>query len=325
MRILSKHACALWFGLALLATGLTGPAAIAAEPDLDYQRLTASLDHLAADPILGQYAQAERARARDTLQNLVQAGRKERPHWLYLAERRVDLAYAAAQLDDARHKYEQLQREHDKIMLQASRQEAERVRRELERQRIQNLAAQEETQRLQMQGESYAEQAEQARAEAAQARKLAESQSRAAALSRKQAQLAEAAARALRASMENLTAQSGPKGMQMTLGDTAFAPGHASLEPAATRHLGKLVQFVQASPGKPVLIEGYTDSSGSAERNKALSQQRAESVRDALVAAGVKASRIQVSGHGEANPVASNDTASGRARNRRVVVILKDN
>ncbi len=297
--------------------------AMAAKPDLDYQRLAASLDHLAGDPVLGQYAQAERARARDTLQQLHQAGRKQRAHWLYLAERRVDLAYAAAQLEDARHKYTQLQHEHDQIALEATRLEADRVRRELERQRIENLAAQEEAQRLQQQGQTYAEQAEQARAEAAQAKKLAESQSRAAALSRKQAELAEAAARALRASMQNLTAKSGPKGMQMTLGDVAFAPGQASLEPAASRHLGKLVQFVQSSPARPVLIEGYTDSSGSAQRNQELSRQRAESVRDALVAAGVKTARIQVTGHGEANPVASNDTASGRAQNRRVVVILK--
>ena len=307
----------------MLALVVAAAPVSAAKPDLDYPRLAASLDHLAGDPVLGQYAQAELARARDTLQQLRQARRKERAHWLYLAERRVDLAYAAAQLEDARHKYTQLQHERDQIALQATRLEADRVRRELERQRIENLAAQEEAQRLQQQGQSYAEQAEQARAEAAQARKLAESQSRAAALSRKQAELAEAAARALRASMQKLTAEPGPKGMQMTLGDVAFAPGQASLEPAASRHLGKLVQFVQSSPDKPVLIEGYTDSSGSARRNQELSRQRAESVRDALVAAGVKASRIQVTGRGEADPVAGNDTASGRARNRRVVVILK--
>ncbi len=323
MKRFAKYACAAVLGTGLVMFGGMDTAAAARAPDLDSQRLSASLDHLADDPVLGRYAQAEQARARDTLQRLQLAGRKDRPHWLYLAERRVDLAYAAANLEDGQHKYDQLQREHDKIMLEASRQDAEHARRELERQRIQNMVAQEETQRLQLQGQSYAEQAEQARAEATQAMKLAESQTRAAALSRKQAELAEAAARTLRASMQNLSASSGPKGMQMTLGDTAFAPGQASLESGATRHLGKLVQFVQASPDKSVLIDGYTDSSGDAARNKTLSQQRAASVRDALVAAGVKASRITVAGHGEADPVADNNTASGRARNRRVVVILK--
>ena len=291
--------------------------------DLDYQRLSASLDHLVSDPVLGHYAQAEQARARDTLQQLRMAGRADRAHWLYLAERRVDLAYAAAQLEDANHKRDQLAREHDQILLQAAQADADRTRRELERQRIQNLAAAEETQRLQEQGVAYSQEAEQARAEAEQAKKLAAAQSRAAELSRKEARLAAEAAAALRANLEQLKATSGQGGQQMTLGDATFASGQASLQPEATSHLGKLVQFVQSRPDLAVKIEGYTDSSGDSARNLALSRQRAESVRDALVAAGVSASRINVVGRGEANPVAPNDDATGRARNRRVVVTLE--
>ena len=67
-----------------------------------------------------------------------------------------------------------------------------------------------------------------------------------------------------------------------------------------------------------VLVTGYTDSVGGDAYNLRLSDRRAETVRDALVAGGVAASRISTKGMGEANPVASNDTASGRARNRRV-------
>jgi outer membrane protein OmpA-like peptidoglycan-associated protein len=306
----------------LLALFFASTAAFAARgPDLDYQRLGASLDHLAGDPTLGHYALAEQARARDSLQQLRLADRKQRPHLLYLAERRVDLAYSAAQLEDARHKQDQLAREHDQILLQAAQQDADRTRRELERQRVENLAAAEEAQRLQAQGEAYSQQAEQARAEAEQAKKLAAAQSRAAELSRKEARLAEAA---LRANLDNLHATSGRGGMQMTLADATFAPGQSTLQPAAGSHLGKLVQFVQSQPSKRVRIEGYTDSSGDSTANLALSRQRAEAVRDALVAAGVKASRIEVAGRGEANPVASNDSEAGRARNRRVVVTLAD-
>jgi outer membrane protein OmpA-like peptidoglycan-associated protein len=309
----------------LLALFFASTAAFAARgPDLDYQRLSASLDHLAGDPTLGHYALAEQARARDSLQQLRLADRKQRPHLLYLAERRVDLAYAAAQLEDARHKQDQLAREHDQILLQAAQQDADRTRRELERQRVENLAAAEEAQRLQAQGEAYSQQAEQARAEAEQAKKLAAAQSRAAELSRKEARLAEAAATALRANLDNLHATSGRGGMQMTLADATFAPGQSALQAAAGSHLGKLVQFVQSQPSKRVRIEGYTDSSGDSTANLALSRQRAEAVRDALVAAGVKASRIEVAGRGEADPVASNDSEAGRARNRRVVVTLED-
>lgn len=297
---------------------------LARGPDLDVERLQSRLRHLQEDPALQRLATAERARARDAVRNLAAADRKSRPHWLYIAERRIDLAWAAAQLEEARAAGEELQREREQIMLEATRQEAARVRRELERVRVQNLAAQEEAARLREEGQSYATQAEQARAEAEQARRIADTEAQAAALSRRQAELAEAAARSLRASMENLQARRGAQGLEMVLGSTAFASGQARLEPEVARHLGKLVQFVQSAPDKPVLIEGYTDSSGSAERNTELSRQRAGAVRDALVAAGVDAARVSVAGRGAANPVASNDTASGRARNRRVLVILKD-
>lgn len=310
---------------ALLVALLAGAGSAAARgPDLDYQRLSASLDHLATDPVLGNYASGQQAHARDTLQRLKTAGRSDRAHWLYLSERRVDLAYASAQLDIAQHKLDQLQREHDQIMLEASKREAARTRHELEVQRMQNLAAAEEAQRLQQQGEAYSQQADQARAEAAQAKALAAAQTKAAKLSQKEARVAEAAVESMRSRLDHLKATQGSEGMQMTLGDTTFAPGQSTLRPEARSHLGKLVQFVQAKPKQNIRIEGYTDSSGNAASNMTLSQQRAGAVRDALVAAGVDAKRISVIGRGEAQPVASNADAAGRARNRRVVVILTD-
>lgn len=321
---MNARAACMVAGLALLV-GLGGlwPERGQAQ-DLDYQRLAARLDHLRADPVLGHYALAERAHARDTLDELKRADDDARRHWIYLAKRRIDLAWAAAQLADARQQHAELQREHDAIMLESSRREAARVRHELERVRVQKMAAQEVASRLRERSQSYASQAERARAEAEQAKQLAAARAHAAELSRKQAALAEQAARTLRARLENLKARPGPKGMQMILGGIAFAPGEARLQGEVTQHLGKLVQFVQSSPGKPVLIEGYTDSSGDAQRNLDLSRQRAASVRDALVAAGVDAARIHVKGYGEADPVADNGTPSGRARNRRVVVILAD-
>lgn len=320
-RVAVRQACAAILLVALLA--VAGSAA-ARGPDLDFQRLSASLDHLAADPVLGNYAPGQQAHARDTLQRLKLAGRKDRAHWLYLSERRVDLAYASAQLDVAQHKLGQLQRERAQIMLEASQRDAARTRRELEVQRMQNLAAAEATQRLQEQGEEYSQQAEQARAEATQAKALAAAQTKAAKLSQKEARVAEAAVASMRSRLDHLKATQGSDGMQMTLGDTTFAPGQSNLRPEARRHLGKLVQFVQAKPKQHVRVEGYTDSSGNAASNMALSEQRAGAVRDALVAAGVDAARITVAGRGEAQPVASNADAAGRARNRRVVVILTD-
>jgi hypothetical protein len=194
--------------IALLA--LAGPA-WAAQDDMDVSRLNSSLDQLAADPTLGTYAQAEQALARAAIARLEEAGRSERPHALYLAERRVDLAKAAAQLQDAQGKLAQLDREHDQILLEASRREAEAARVELERQRMQYQMAQEEAARLQQQGMEASQAAEQARAEAEHAKKLAAAQSRVARAARREAELASQAARAMRSQMQGDTSSSEPE------------------------------------------------------------------------------------------------------------------
>ena len=175
----------------------------AANDDIDVSRLSSSLDQLANDPVLGHYAQAEQARARDALAQLTQASSRERPHALYLAERRVDLARAAAHLQDAQTKLAQLDREHDQIMLESARRDAEAARLELERQRLQYQLAQEEAARLQQQGMEATQAAEQAKAEAERARKLAAAQSRVANAAKREAALAAQAARALRSQMQD--------------------------------------------------------------------------------------------------------------------------
>jgi OOP family OmpA-OmpF porin len=70
--------------------------------------------------------------------------------------------------------------------------------------------------------------------------------------------------------------------------------------------------------GYEIEVAGYTDSTGDAERNRALSQKRAEAVRDALVKAGAPSDMLTAKGYGAANPVAANDTDEGRFRNRRI-------
>ena len=301
-------------------------AAFAAKQDLDYERLRASLNALAADPVLGSLAPAERALAEQSVQALNDSsgGKGEHAHRLYIAERRVDIAYAAAQAVDAERRLAQLDRDHDRILLEASRREAETARMEAEKQRIQSMLQAEESDRLRAQGEENAQAAEAARAQAAQSQKLADAQAKEADLARKEAQLAELAAADLRGRLQNMRATRGAQGMQMTLDDIAFAPGRAALRPEAKASLGKLVAFVNRDPSRPIRIEGHTDSRGNANSNQLLSQKRADSVRDALIAAGVAANRLTSIGMGEDHPVADNDTEEGRAKNRRVDVIVED-
>jgi hypothetical protein len=191
--------------LAALALGwmMMVGAVHASGDDLDISRLTSSLDQLANDPTMGNYAQAEQARARDAISRLAQASSSDRPHELYLAERRVDLAKTAAQYQDAQFKISQLDREHDQILLANSQRDAEMARRELERQRLQYQLQQEETARLQQQGLEYSQAADQARAEADRANKLAAAQSRVAKAAKRQAALAAEAAKAMRSQMQD--------------------------------------------------------------------------------------------------------------------------
>jgi outer membrane protein OmpA-like peptidoglycan-associated protein len=100
-----------------------------------------------------------------------------------------------------------------------------------------------------------------------------------------------------------------------------FAFNSAELEAAAVPVLDQAAEILKANPGVFVSVEGYTDSIGSEEYNQALSVRRAESVYRYLVNRGVDPERCQVKGFGESNPVASNDTETGRAQNRRVELV----
>src|SRR5215469_4986783 len=108
----------------------------------------------------------------------------------------------------------------------------------------------------------------------------------------------------------------------ITLGDTLFATGKADLNAGGKKAVDQLATFMRNYPGSAVTITGFTDSVGSAKSNILLSQRRAAAVQQALIADGVDGSRIQTQGLGEAQPVASNATAAGRQKNRRVEVAI---
>lgn len=137
-----------------------------------------------------------------------------------------------------------------------------------------------------------------------------------------QIESAQADANALRLQLEALQAVSTDRGMVMTLGDVLFATGKADLQPGAMNTVDRLAVFLSEYPDKTVLIEGFTDNTGTDAFNQGLSERRAAAVESALIQAGVSPGRISTVGYGKARPIADNGTAEGRLRNRRVEIVI---
>jgi outer membrane protein OmpA-like peptidoglycan-associated protein len=106
--------------------------------------------------------------------------------------------------------------------------------------------------------------------------------------------------------------------------DASFDVGRAELKPAMRTVLNKYATTLNQHAVTTIEIIGHTDSTGSDAFNDRLSLERAQSTRDYLVQHGVAPTRISIAGHGEREPVASNDTDSGRAANRRVEIYVAE-
>jgi outer membrane protein OmpA-like peptidoglycan-associated protein len=218
------------------------------------------------------------------------------------------------------------------MLIKASQLEADQARMDAERARLLVATTTEDAQRAEQEKQqALQKQAESARAaklsaeEASQARRLAESRASEAEYARLEAELASKQVDSLQRQLENLQLRQTESGVVVTLGDVLFASGQAQLVEGARSSLEEVVDLLQTEPDKKIRVEGHTDSLGDAETNLKLSAQRAEAVLEALVSMGVAKDRVTAMGMGEDFPIASNDDEEGRARNRRVDVILLDN
>ena len=113
------------------------------------------------------------------------------------------------------------------------------------------------------------------------------------------------------------------RGVVITLsGGVLFTSGKYDLLPIAKDKLNQISAALKDQSYPPIRIEGHTDSQGSADDNKKLSQNRADAVKDQLVSQGYPAAKITTMGWGSEHPVADNATPEGRANNRRVEIIV---
>lgn len=265
----------------------------------------------------------------------------------YMAERKSDTAVALAEGVVTRNEVVRLGKEKAEVQLLISKMEQKLLQQDLdekaaalERARQQLASATSDAERAgiladirakeaalaKTQADAKAKEAEQARREA-QARADAKAREAANAVDEAQAQTkaaekARAELAQLLKEMSELQGQLTDRGIVLTLGDVLFATGKSELNASAQLSMGKLAEFLQKNQNRNLLVEGHTDSVGSDAYNQGLSDQRAASVKSALVKNGITSERIVTIGYGKKYPLASNADTTGKQQNRRVEAII---
>ena len=103
-----------------------------------------------------------------------------------------------------------------------------------------------------------------------------------------------------------------------------YATGSAKILPSSFKSLDEVVSIMKTDNSLMIDVEGHSDNAGSEERNKQLSSERAESVKNYLISKGIEAKKITAQGFGTEKPIADNNTKAGRAQNRRTEMKLRN-
>jgi len=209
---------------------------------------------------------------------------------------------------------------------EAARQAEAEARRAAEAKAAADAArALEETERLRAQQAALAAQEQQRQAEQArQLQEQAEIKAQEAERLRLQAEQAQQQLRQQLLQQFNviLETRDTARGLIVNMSDVLFDFNKYTLRQEAREKLAKISGIILSHPGLKLEVDGYTDSIGTDEYNMKLSEQRANTVRDYLTAQGLSQGSVSALGFGKDNPVASNDTAAGRQKNRRVELVV---
>ena len=297
-------------------------AALAAEPVIDpaQQQLLQALDALDLEAQQTNAAALERLQARQAADRLQTVRPRDKPEALEDAQVLLKTAEFSLKIAQLKEQLNQIDRERDGIYVEASKRDAALARKESERLRMQALALEEQQLQAQESAEAEGLAAQQELvATDEQAKRVAEAKAKEAALTRLEeelsAQMAVSADDVLKA--RTLAGKPG-----FILSATAFDPGTSTLSAAAKDALRQLAKKLKSS-GKAWSVEGHLDVFGIEAENLLLSKKRADAVLSVLKSAGVSAGKLRAKGLGSSKPVASNQSKSGRAQNRRIEIIQK--
>lgn len=282
-----------------------------------------------ADPQVPSLAAGELKQASDSLDKADLAFKKDEKravidHLAYVAKQQVAIARETARQKAAELAVADASAERDRLRLAARTREADSARRNAEAAQRSAEAAQRQSEASQRQSEASQRDAEAAQRQAMAERQAANEAQLSAQAARQQTLDAESRANRMEEQLKAMEGRKTDRGMVVTLGDVLFDTNKAQLKPGGMRNLQKLADFCKEYPQRTVMIEGFTDSSGASRANQELSENRARSVRAALLDMGIGTERMSSRGYGESYPVAANDTAAGRQLNRRVEIVVSD-
>lgn len=298
---------------------------------LEFASLEKDYNNLVHDEKFQPFAKKEKQIAKKNVEALInkKVKRKNKEQALYMAHHYIAFARLVAELEWIVNEIDSERDKSKDLELQISKTEASIARHDAEISRMMLIAQQEESQRAQeraTQAEQIAlnsiQQAELSQQETQAAKKYAQAQAEEANLAKQEAELALQEAHSLRKKLNSIATEQTDKGLMMTLGDFVFDSGKSSIKQEAVKNFTKVVDFINTYPSNNVSIEGHTDSTGTNQLNLKLSQKRADSVKKLLVKYGIAAARIEAVGMGEELPVAENTTSAGKAKNRRVEIII---
>jgi len=287
--------------LAILTATLLSACSTVPSPNAQLTQARADFRTAEGDPRAHRMAASEMKQAQTALNSANAAWeRQDSPneinHLAYLTRQRVAVAQETMALRSAEQATDNAGAKRNDIRLEARTQEANIAQSEAAQAQKDTLSAQRRT--------------DAARAATADALR--------------QTDMAQAQNRALEERLRELNARPSPRGIVLTLGDVLFDTDRADLKLAGVRLVEQLAVVLNEYPQRNVLIEGYTDSTGTETHNMTLSAQRAGAVRAALLSEGIAQSRVAAWGYGENSPVANNGSAAGRELNRRVEIVLSD-
>lgn len=308
---------------------IIGSGTAAAKKNLALEALRIEFDTFAQEQRYKPFAQVEKHAAKQRIEELYNKKGKIKEHAVFMARHALTVAkmsaekqYLKAEINKADKHLQELNLETLKSEARVARLQADRAKLMLNLQAEEVARVEAEKQQAMQLAQQQAQQVVKTQEDLQAAKAYAKKQEKVASLAKQEADLAFEEIDALRKRLESLATRETEEGLVITLGDFVFDSASANIKQAAIENFGKVTDFMDDYPNRQIRIEGHTDSSGGNSLNMKLSKQRAEAVKQLLVNYGVKSSRITAIGMGESNPIASNKTTAGKAKNRRVEIIM---